>query len=245
MRDYVSPEAWMVLHRLGARLEALHVRARRARRRGTATRECVQTVLAELNCFLATAERTMLHDAGWQFVRIGLHLERAIMTCSALRHLLSPDAPGRRESSAAGSDDCENPALSALLRMLGSQDAYRRLYQAHAMPRLVADLFLAQPDAPRSVYHCLLELQMAFDALLADQNSSVEPAGVLEQIIAGLDHRQLDSAAPSGAPAKLLEKKLNELLDQLLRLAQIVNDHHFSHQARIPEATDQQAQLQL
>jgi uncharacterized alpha-E superfamily protein len=88
LRDNVSPEAWVLLSRLATKLDTLrHARATGDRRKKNAAL-AVQLVLTDVNAFLATAERTMLMDAGWEFLRMGLHLERAIMTCSALRHVL-------------------------------------------------------------------------------------------------------------------------------------------------------------
>jgi len=74
---------------------------------------------------------------------MGMHLERATMTCSSLRHLLGAldSAPSSAFAQLLYRD---NPELSALLRMLGSQDAYRRLYQTRSQPRFVAELFLQQ-----------------------------------------------------------------------------------------------------
>src|SRR5581483_10202656 len=150
LRDHLSPEAWLLLPGLVAALDAARRKSipRRHAETENVTARTVTRVLVDLNAFLGTAERTMLHDAAWYFLRLGAHLERAIMTCSALRHAL-----GANGGSPAG--DREAPELSALLRMLGSQDAYRRLYQTHSQPRFIADLLLRQGAAPRSLYHNL------------------------------------------------------------------------------------------
>lgn len=243
-RHYVSPEAWAFLVRLDGRLQMLRGR-RRARpepddaRLRSWTLDCAETALAGINGFLAVADRTMLHDAGWQFLRIGLHLERAIVTCSALRHALDTalDADPDEDEPAGGSR--ESPALSALLRMLGSQDAYRRLYQSQARPRLVSDLFLHQTEAPRSVAHCLTELQSAFAAVSAVHATATEPADATTRLLAWLHRAPVDADTPT--PAGVFDK----VLERLLRLAQTVGDHFFSHQASLPGPDVRQVELPL
>ena len=45
--------------------------------------------------------------------------------------------------------------LSAFLRLLGTRDAYRRVYQMRAEPLPVLKLLFQNPEAPRSVLHAL------------------------------------------------------------------------------------------
>ncbi len=170
LRNYVSPEAWSVLLHLFVRLEAFRRHGERVKpaQAKTQTTNAVDTVVADINTFLSTAERTMLHDAGWNFLRIGMHLERATMTCSALRHVLSAKSAGREncraESTTTPSGD--NPELSAMLRMLVSQDAYRpAVPNAQPAAACVADFFLRQPAAPCSIFYNLTQIDEALRAL--------------------------------------------------------------------------------
>ena len=234
LRDYVSPEAWGVLHRLLGRLEAFRRHGERVKPANARaqTAAAIALVLGEVNAFLATAERTMLHDSGWHFLRIGLHLERAIMTCSALRHVLSSSATAGAEPARNAPRD--NPELSALLRMLGSQDAYRRLYQARSRPRQVADFFLRQPAAPRSLYHNLTHIETALRSLDAAPD---ETAPVLASVASLLRRlRELDPARDLGSgpgPAGTTAGFLSTLLHDLGSFHPLLSDHYFSHQARV------------
>ncbi len=45
--------------------------------------------------------------------------------------------------------------LSAFLRLLGTRDAYRRVYQMRAEPGPVIELLFQHPEGPRSVLRCL------------------------------------------------------------------------------------------
>ncbi len=247
LRDHVSPEAWVLLSRLLARLDRLHRQRPGAQRSGPPPpAAAIHAVLTDVNAFLGTAERTMLQDASWHFLRMGLHLERAIMTGGALRHILTAlddDALPAATSPAPATPRRDNPELSALLRMLGSQDAYRRLYQTSSQPRHVAALFLQQPEAPRSICHNLHRIKASLHAVRFDTGETDEDpaAGAVGATLEFLATLKLDryfgagASATDGATPKLAEL-LAELLKRLNALHPLLSDHYFSHQARITPA---------
>jgi uncharacterized circularly permuted ATP-grasp superfamily protein/uncharacterized alpha-E superfamily protein len=237
LRDYVSPEAWVILSRLEARLQTLRKGRLDEERRRKNAATAVQVVLVDVNAFLATAERTMLMDAGWEFLRMGLHLERGIMTCSALRHVL-----GRLDThaSAAGgrARRGDSPELSALLRMLGSQDAYRRLYQTRSEARYVAELFLRQPAAPRSLFHNLRQIQSSLRAVAAETPGDQDAAAAraLDELLGSLSRLRLETAeGDTAAEAPRIGELVSGILGELYALYPLLSDHYFSHQARVSE----------
>ncbi len=242
LRDHVSPEAWSPLGRLLTRLENLHRQRPTdpANRGAPSPVAALQAVLTDVNAFLGTAERTMLHDAGWHFLRLGLHLERATMTCGALRHI-----PAALDPTAEAADSPlfprDTPELSAFLRMLGSQDAYRRLYQTRSEPRLVAALFLQRIEAPRGIFHNLDQIGTSLRAVRLDAHGRnddppTQTVAGLQQFLAGLKlSRHFGPAVPpvGGVAAPALADLLTQLLDQLNALHSLLSDHYFSHQARL------------
>lgn len=246
LRDHLSPEAWVLLPRLVASLDAARRKALSPRHPDfeSTTAKAVARVLVDLNAFPGTAERTMLHDAAWYFLNLGAHLERAIMTCSALRHAL-----GAGDAKAA--TDREAPELSALLRMLGSQDAYRRLYQAHSQPRFIADLLLRQGAAPRSLYHNLANILNRLRAIRGGQGEPDATELAVEELLASLRTLKLDQffsaqtndKNPGAQHSKTspLGEFLAGLLARLNALQPLLSDHYFSHQARV--AAGAQAEL--
>jgi uncharacterized alpha-E superfamily protein len=238
LRNYVSPEAWTVLHHLFVRLEAFRRHGERVKpaHAKIQTTSAVDMVVADINAFLSTAERTMLHDAGWQFFQMGLHLERATMTCSALRHVLSEKAPAAKTAApvAPATPNADNPELSALLRMLGSQDAYRRLFQTRSQPRHVADFFLRQPDAPRSIFYNLTRIDLALRALDPAPGTAVPVEAAIAALLRRL--RKLDPIrdfSPEPAAVRALGEFLSSLLNDLGAFHPLLSDHYFSHQARV------------
>lgn len=259
LRDYVSPEVWTPLSRLLRRLDELRklrpVSTRRAPLHAgldaSLPVQAVQAVLTDINSIIGLAERTMIQDAGWHFLHMGMQLERATMTCSALRHVLSALATDSSPSAAGKTPYRDNPELSALLRMLGSQDAYRRLYQMRSQPQFVAELFLQQPDAPRSIFHNLHQIRMSLRAIRHDVNESDEDptiaavTGTLQFLASVPLGRYFDEdVALDKVESARLGDTLAELLDRLYTLHPVLSDHYFSHQARIaPSAT--QVELKL
>ncbi len=247
LRDYVSPEAWVLINRLGSKLEALRHSGQAGERGRKNTSQAVQLVLTDVNAFFATAERTMLMDSGREFLLMGVHLERAIMTCSALRHILGKLDELARDQTAADSAARarvgDAPELSALLRMLGSQDAYRRLYQARSDPRLVARLFLQQDNAPRSLSYNLQRIRASVRTVASSTPSEQDEAAVdaVADLILALANLPIEdyfgpAATRPGADRKT-HKSLNDalagLLQRLYDLYPLLNDHYFNHQARV------------
>jgi uncharacterized circularly permuted ATP-grasp superfamily protein/uncharacterized alpha-E superfamily protein len=254
LRDYVSPEVWSTLRRLHLRLGDLRkLQPAASRRTGVNSgrdpslpTQAVQAVLTEVNAIIGLAERTMIQDAGWHFLRMGMHLERATMTCSALRHVLGAlDSATKDPAIPAGPAATrtpyrDNPELSALLRMLGSQDAYRRLYQTRSQPLRVAELFLQQPDAPRSILHNLHQIKTSLDSIHQDlrepgDNPMVAALAETLQFIASmrLTRHFSDPASPGDPAAAKLGDLLATLLERLYALHPVLSDHYFNHQARI------------
>jgi uncharacterized alpha-E superfamily protein len=256
LRDYVSPEAWSLLTRLLDRLDQLARQPRKPTRLSTRQQQppaslAIQAVLTDINAFLGTAERTMLHDAGWHFMLLGTQLERAIMTCSALRHVLGAldhDARTHPDPVEASLVYRDNPELSALLRMLGSQDAYRRLYQTRSQPRFVAELFLQQPDAPRSILQTLQVMRASLAAIRTDTHDPIdEPSALaIERALTFTAGLRLDRSfgINTHENEQKLSRTLADLLDLLWAVHPRLSDQYFNHQARLNGA-DHQAELTL
>ena len=249
LRDSLSPEVWVVLSHLRDKLQELQGLESTsspeadAKTQEELARNAVQHVVHDVNALWGTAERTLLQDASWHFLRIGSHVERAIMTCSSLRHILA--ALETQASTSPSVVERDNPELSALLRMLGSQDAYRRLYQAPSLPPLVFELLLQQPTAPRSIRHNVAEIMVGLNGIEVlprdDDVASETVRPSVAEILAFLERlkfAQATAAKPRDA-ADTLGEQLSHLLTQLYGLHSKLSDHYFSHQARLPTTAKQ------
>jgi uncharacterized alpha-E superfamily protein len=162
------------------------------------------------------------------------------MTCTALRHVLGAlDVAARDHPDpiAATLIYRDNPELSALLRMLGSQDAYRRLYQTRSQPRFVAELLLQQTEAPRSIAHALASMQRSLTAIRAEtrDNDDEPTAQVLHRTANFVRDLRLDHAfgVDPLAHQSTLGEMLAELLELLFSVQPALSDQYFNHQARL------------
>jgi len=155
VREMISPECREVVEEMSLYLKSASA-GKIPRNR---LRAICERVVSEVARFSGTAERTMPHDDSWQFYRIGRFFERAIGTLLLLESALPSVIENYRDR------DEENTDLTALLRLLGSLDAYRRTYRSRAYIDRVAQLILTGNANPSSVSFCLKNLRYAIGTL--------------------------------------------------------------------------------
>ena len=150
VREATSPEMWTVLTHLVGRLGKARRRSHQLNRDNI--RQIGQEVVEQCSQFMGIANRTMTHNEGWDFFLIGLLLERLTGIIPLLNEVLTHAC---RVSIDA---EEENPDLTALLRILGSLDVYRREYRSRAYLDQVAELLWKSLDAPYSVAYGLTRI---------------------------------------------------------------------------------------
>jgi len=246
IREFITPEFWTVLNRLHLRMQKIG--ETRPSRRPPLT-DVAQMVVDEIACLNGTAQRTMPHDDGWQFFKIGNYLERAICTVSVLEIVLP-------KAAALDSNQLEeNPDLTTLLRLLGSLDAYRREFRSRAYSILVAELLWKNEETPSSVACCCRNLVFIFENILKGRPSRNEvPVNVAVRSV--LDHLRSFSCrnmfpsltvdadnvkphTPASAEAMRtrIERQSANLKTKLERIHLLVEDAFFSHQNEFNSAS--------
>ena len=249
MQDSLSPEAWAALTEMRTRFQRARYRddlpeAEAAR----ITRRLSDAATRLIPQFFATAENTMLADDGWRFCEIGQALERATITANSVVSIASSSSfqPGN-ESHASEIE------LSAFLRLLGTRDAYRRIYQMRAEPIPVLELLWQHPQVPRSVLRCLVKcgalLRESLPTEMLDNAGAPAAIDGLVQRIRRLDWNAFlrpaqdeDRPAIPGTPApqprtQELGPTLQRLLDATLEMHTLIADSFLNHQARITQVT--------
>ncbi len=234
VQECLTPEAWAILAELHDLFD------RRRFRTGASETLVVRTTrrLSEgaarlVPQFFATMEATMLADEGRHLCLFGRMLERASITAHsvfAVQNALSD--PLERSP---GFDHATEIELSAFLRLLGTRDAYRRVYQMRAQPLHVLEILWQNPEAPRSVMYCL---GICADILREPAVRSARGTGRVQEHIAMMldvlrrvhwqDH--LGAAAGGGQ----LEDLLSNLYALVRQLHEVVSDNFLNHQAFIP-----------
>jgi uncharacterized alpha-E superfamily protein len=110
--------------------------------------------------FHGVTDATVPHDEGWEFLRIGCHLERAEMTARLVdvqyQYLFeNPNLAGQ----------ADNHQWMAVLKSVGAYEAYRRKYYSQIEPQQVADMLILHPLHPRSIRFSIGEVQSGLRAL--------------------------------------------------------------------------------
>jgi uncharacterized alpha-E superfamily protein len=246
VQDTLSPEAWATINNLRTRFQRTRYREELPEIDAVrTTRRMADFATQLIPQFFAVSANTMLADDGWRFCELGAMLERAIITANSL---VSVSSALVNASSSANSHGTEIE-LSAFLRLLGTRDAYRRIYQMRAEPIAVLELLCQNPQVPRSLVRCLQKCAALLRESIvpASLGGSPAPAGIdaLVLQIQRIDWRaflhataeddQPASTSSDTAPAdgKELAPQLGELLGGTLEIHNLIADSFLNHQARI------------
>jgi len=237
VRETISPECWEVIEEI-----VLYLRQHSKKPASRAVlRQLSEKIVSEVARFNGTAERTLSHDDAWQFYRIGGFFERAIGTLSLLEVAL----PRIVETYRA--QDQESSDLTALLRLLGSLDAYRREFRSRAYVDRLSRLIILGKSHPSSVTFCLNNLHYAIGTLSISGERRIghEIQAAIASLIETLDdfsmtqsedlHEdlgQFDNGMDrvSHIAPEQIEIELSTMTKQVERLHKQIEDVFFSHQ---------------
>lgn len=244
VQEALSPESWATLSDLQSLLQKTRYKpnisddecARIARRLS-------ETVTARIPQFFAIASRTILGDDGWRFCEAGEMLERAAITANAVLSI---------SKSLARQPEPIEIELSAFLRLMGTRDAYRRIYMMRAEPIPLLELLWQHPEAPRSITRCLSCCQELLRQSASPDSAGAQFAldgiGSLLHKIRHVDwteylHHRTDEELPAGSDAgdsagnERLAALLGDLLSATLDIHNLISDGFLSHQAYISQTS--------
>ncbi|MDX6765562.1 MAG: circularly permuted type 2 ATP-grasp protein [Candidatus Methylacidiphilales bacterium] len=239
IREFITPEVWIIYNRFITTLD--RSTSQNASTLRGHTLDLCQYTIDECSCLYGSFARTMPHDDGWQFYRLGLLLERAISTTTVLDIVL---ASALEHADPASPTD---PDLTTLLRLLGSLDAYQREYRARTLMGPVAELLWKNRETPSSVAFCLRHAVSALHELLGGMRTEYrKPLVLAERIGKSLAGQRSSSLFPdastesdmpeSSSAAQLevmrsrFEKYSGRLKAQLALLHEQIEDTFLSHQ---------------
>jgi uncharacterized alpha-E superfamily protein len=180
VRESVSSEMW-------ERVNALHLRlaSREADEEFTSRpHEFFRAVLEGVERFHGAAAETMTRGEGWDFMQVGLYVERATATARLVDgHFNSVDAAWGVPVPLA-----EYLEWSGLLRSCCAFEAYCRRHTAELRPDRVAAFLLLDPQCPRSIRFACLEISRALASLseLVPSRTASGLRGVAESMCAAL-----------------------------------------------------------
>lgn len=200
--DFASPESIQVLRRLVRRLESeMH------RGKGTplSILDAAETVSDHYSLFLGTLERSMAKDSGMRFFRMGTCLERIYGLVEFLDSILPTSVRMVKEHL---DDDTD---LTAVLRMLGSLDLYRREFRSRVFLDRLLMLVWRHPAAPVSIRCNLRDLSEILEAVDLEDGDSRGAAirDRVERAIKRVMHLDFSELFP----ARRMEAEAGTLMD--------------------------------
>jgi uncharacterized alpha-E superfamily protein len=160
--------------------------------------------------FNGICDGTWSRGTAWHFSRMGCLLERADMTSRMLDVKYFMLLPSTEQVGT----QFDNVQWSALLKSASALEMYRKKW--HQINHInVVEFLILDPEFPRSIYHCLVELKDSLEAIKKPGKANA-PSILISDVISRLE-------ALSGT--SILAAGLHEFLDQIqLRIIEINND---------------------
>lgn len=158
VREVLPMELWERINSL-----YLYIRdnAERARIGRGPRHDVLQGVIGRRESILGLLSGSMSHDVAFQFIKLGRNIERADMTTRIVDVNSAVQLP-------------EDPALAAVatermwmstLNALSALQMYRRHVGVHVRGNSVVNFLLKDPNFPRTVLHCLAEIEGCLSVL--------------------------------------------------------------------------------
>lgn len=201
IRDIIPREAWESIN-------DLYMFSKEHAIRGISKRgryEYLKSIITGAQVMTGLLAGTMLHDEGYDFLRMGRNLERADMTTRIIDVRSETLLPDVNE----GLTPFENIQWMSVLKSLTGYQMYRRAIQVRVNRPDVLKFLLQEKRFPRSFYHCVCEVSVC----LSNMPHSGQPVKLLEK---------LQTDVLNADPDQLKQDQLRNFIDDLqLKLGEI------------------------
>jgi len=150
VRGSITSEMWEVLN--GTWLEMQQMDEDKMQARGVSA--FFDWVKERSHLFRGVTFGTMLRDNGYDFARLGTHVERADSTARILDvkyHVLLPSV-----KDVGGAVDYYQ--WSAVLRSVSAFESYRKVFRDVITPLKLCELLILREEMPRSLHFCLKQV---------------------------------------------------------------------------------------
>jgi len=181
-RTRLTREMWEPLNENWRRLEDLDVAA--AQRELPSLIDWVKNRAA---LFRGAAATSMLRSEGYEFLRLGMHVERADMTLRLLDvkyYVLLPET-----DVVGGGRDYHQ--WTSVLWATSAMRAFHHVYRGDYSPWKIADFLILNPAFPRSVAFCYREIGTALDWLAAAHGRRLECHHTAFEMLAELNDTEM------------------------------------------------------
>lgn len=216
-REVLPTEFW-------ERVNALYLYVQRNAERATQGRSQRYEVLAHViearQSIVGLITGSMSHDVAYQFIKLGRNIERADMTTRIVDVNSAVLLP---EDRALAGPVLERLWMATLLA-LSAYQMYRRHVAVHVRGPDVVNFLLKDPHFPRTVRHCLDEIEGCLSVL----PRHAEPMQAVRRAWRRLERMRLEALAPH-----VLHEYLDQVQTDLGAIHEAVSRHYF-HLHRLP-----------
>ena len=157
VREEISSEQWQRLNRLYHQMHSPHAQAQFR----SNINDALSAVSDGIHLFKGVSDTTMIHGQGWQFIRLGRHLERAYATATLLE-VYQPDLFSEAGHEGSGYLHLE---LVGLLRCCTSFEAYCQVYTADLSPDRILEFLLLNRDFPHAIRYSVDVIRDAIESI--------------------------------------------------------------------------------
>jgi uncharacterized alpha-E superfamily protein len=180
--------------------------------------------------FQGITDGTMTHGEDWDFIQVGMYLERADMVTRILDANDEIFIKRPTNKSQTGG----TLQWSAILRSCSSHDAYRKFYVAQVEPDKVVEFLILNEFFPRSIRFCAEELNYALRRIsgCTEDHFTNVAEKLSGRLVAELNYSALEDIKTIG-----MHKYMDELQVKLNAIGEgIFQTYLFSPPLTLPEA---------
>jgi uncharacterized alpha-E superfamily protein len=224
LREILPAEIWERINSMYLYIQdnaAIACRSRRERYM------VLNNVIEQRHAIVGLISGTMGHDLAYQLIKLGRNLERADMTT----RILDINSAVRFPQDSVLHEALMERIWMGTLNSLSAYQSYRRLVSMHVRSGEVVNFLLCDARFPRSIAHCLGEMESCLKPMPQSQQ--------LQMSVAELGHRVSQSHAERlDAPA--LHEYLDWLQTELGKINDALTQRYFhAYDGGVPPARSQ------
>jgi uncharacterized alpha-E superfamily protein len=191
--------------------------------------EVLNGVIERRQSIIGLLSGSMSHDLAYQFLKLGRNLERADMTT----RIVDVNSAVRLPADAAAAETARERLWMSTLNALSAYQMYRQHVGVHVEGPTVVRFLLADPHFPRTVRHCLGEIENC----LCDLVDYEFPLRAARHAWKSLETMHFEDVTPEA-----LHENLDRMQADLAELHDAISRQYFTlhHQSAIPEQTQTQ-----
>ena len=211
VRTSLTSQSWDALNSAHQDME----RIKRRERNSIEKHEMVDWTLQKAALIRGTIEDTQLRVDGFDFMNIGLYLERFDSTARLLDvkyFVLLPQV----DLVGSGLD---NYQWRTILRAMSAHRAFNWAYGGEVTPAKIADFLILNPKAPRSLITCAEEVCWHMDRLARGYGRTTEAQTQARALVASLSEMSVEDIFDEG-----LHEFLTRMISEVNVLAAVVTD---------------------